>query len=165
VNTPSDSLPSADLQALYRDVVLRHNRAPSGRAPLPTADVGVVGENPLCGERLVLRWCHRHGRLDPICFEAEGSALLVASASILVERVGGRTRDEAERIGRAALDWIGGTAEESAVDLGELLALRPVRAHPNRLRAVMLPWAALQAGLEGRSRTSTELDRAGSIER
>ena len=44
-----------ELNDLYRDVILDHNRRPRNFGPLEPADASVEGFNPMCGDRLTLR--------------------------------------------------------------------------------------------------------------
>jgi nitrogen fixation NifU-like protein len=41
-----------ELNDLYRDVILDHNRQPRNFGPLEPADASAEGVNPLCGDRL-----------------------------------------------------------------------------------------------------------------
>ena len=43
-----------DLNDLYRDVIVDHNRNPRNFRPMPDATCSVEGDNPLCGDRLRL---------------------------------------------------------------------------------------------------------------
>ena len=44
-----------ELNDLYRDVILDHNRRPRNFGALERADASVEGFNPMCGDRLTLR--------------------------------------------------------------------------------------------------------------
>ncbi len=44
-----------ELNDLYRDVILDHNRRPRNFGALEAADASVEGFNPMCGDRLTLR--------------------------------------------------------------------------------------------------------------
>ncbi len=43
-----------DLNDLYRDVIVDHNRKPRNFRPMPDADRQAEGLNPLCGDRLTM---------------------------------------------------------------------------------------------------------------
>jgi len=44
-----------ELNDLYRDVILDHNRQPRNFGALEPADASVEGFNPMCGDHLTLR--------------------------------------------------------------------------------------------------------------
>src|SRR5271169_1714149 len=84
-----------ELNDLYRDVILDHNRRPRNFGPLEPADVAVEGFNPLCGDRLTLRLRMAGDRIEEIRFEGQGCAISTASASLMSEAVKGLTKARA----------------------------------------------------------------------
>jgi nitrogen fixation NifU-like protein len=84
-----------ELNDLYRDVILDHNRTPRNFGPLERADASAEGFNPLCGDRLTLRLNLADDTIRDIRFEGQGCAISTASASLMTEAVKGKTRDEA----------------------------------------------------------------------
>jgi nitrogen fixation protein NifU and related proteins len=146
----------ADLEALYREVVLAHNRAPRNfrRLPLPCQCTDAV--NALCGDRL--RICLRlddGGRLAEVAFEGSGCAISVASASMMTEAVTGRTQAQAlALVAEIGAMLAGGSASPPE---GDVAALAGVREFPSRVKCAALAWEALRASLaEGAQRVSTE---------
>src|SRR5208282_3982970 len=126
-----------ELNDLYRDVILDHNRRPRNFGPLEPADASVEGFNPMCGDRLTLRLRLRGGRIEDIRFEGEGCAISTASASLMTEAVKGKTRGEAlelfDRVHHLlTLDEPSAPGEEQ--DLGKLAALSGVREFPARVK-------------------------------
>src|SRR5258708_16567470 len=84
-----------ELNDLYRDVILDHNRRPRNFGNLDSADASVEGFNPLCGDRLTLRLKLHDDTISDIRFEGQGCAISTASASLMTEAVKGKSRDEA----------------------------------------------------------------------
>ena len=84
-----------ELNDLYRDVILDHNRRPRNFGPLEGADATAEGFNPLCGDRLTLRLKLADDTISDIRFEGQGCAISTASASLMTEAVKGKTRGEA----------------------------------------------------------------------
>ena len=83
-----------ELDDLYRDVILDHNRQPSNFGALDPADASAEGFNPMCGDRLTLRLRMNDGNaIDDIRFEGQGCAISTASASLMTEAVKGKTRE------------------------------------------------------------------------
>ena len=90
-----------ELNDLYRDVILDHNRRPRNFGPLEPADASAEGLNPLCGDRLTLRLKLAADKIADIRFEGQGCAISTASASLMTEAVKGKTRDGGARVVRS----------------------------------------------------------------
>ena len=147
---------SADLDALYRDVILDHNRHPRHYRAIAGGRRG-EGHNPLCGDRLTVYVRLKDGIIAEAAFQGFGCAIATASASLMAESVAGRTIAEAE----ALFERVRATmlAPESAPidDLGALSALAGVRKFPARAKCATLPWQALFAAVRSDDRSvSTE---------
>ncbi len=135
-----------ELNDLYRDVILDHNRNPRNFGPLQNADAQAEGFNPLCGDRLTLRLKLDGDTIADVRFEGDGCAISTASASLMTEAVKGKTRAEAldvfERVHRLL------TADDaSGADLGKLAALSGVREYPARVKCASLCWHTLTKAL------------------
>ena len=147
---------SADLDALYRDVILDHNRHPRHYRAIAGGRRG-EGHNPLCGDRLTVYVRLQDGIIAEAAFQGFGCAIATASASLMAEIVAGRTIAEAEALFERLRATI--LAPESAPidDLGALSALAGVRKFPARAKCATLPWQALFAVVRSDDRSvSTE---------
>jgi nitrogen fixation NifU-like protein len=136
-----------ELNDLYRDVILDHNRRPRNFGGLESADASVEGFNPMCGDRLTLRLKLADDTISDIRFEGQGCAISTASASLMTEAVKGKTRTQAltlfERIHRLLTDDAAPPDEE----LGKLAALSGVRQYPARVKCATLCWHTLSTAL------------------
>jgi nitrogen fixation NifU-like protein len=137
-----------DINELYRDVILDHNRRPRNFGQLEAADACVEGFNPMCGDRLTLRLKLDDGTISDIRFEGQGCAISTASASLMTEAVKGRTRADAmllfDRVHRLLTDDAAIVGE----DLGKLAALSGVREFPARVKCASLCWHTLSTALQ-----------------
>jgi nitrogen fixation protein NifU and related proteins len=135
-----------ELNDLYRDVILDHNRRPRNFGGLDPADASVEGFNPMCGDRLTVRLRMADDTISDIRFEGQGCAISTASASLMTEAVKGRTRAEAlqlfDRVHRLLTDDTA-TGDE----LGKLAALSGVREYPARVKCASLCWHTLASAL------------------
>ncbi|NJD30783.1 MAG: SUF system NifU family Fe-S cluster assembly protein [Gammaproteobacteria bacterium] len=141
-----------DLNDLYRDVIVDHNRNPRNFRPMPDADRHAEGFNPLCGDRLTLFVKLDGDRISDVSFQGSGCAISVASASLLTESVKGRTVPEAERLFATMHALL--TQDDAPVDvpsLGKLGALSGVREFPARVKCASLCWHTLDAALHRQS--------------
>jgi nitrogen fixation NifU-like protein len=135
-----------EVNDLYRDVILDHNRQPRNFGGLEPADASVEGFNPMCGDRLTVRLRMADDRISDIRFEGQGCAISTASASLMTEAVKGKTRAEAlqlfDRVHRLLTD-----DAARADELGKLAALSGVREYPARVKCASLCWHTLASAL------------------
>ena len=136
-----------ELNDLYRDVILDHNRRPRNFGALASADASVEGFNPLCGDRLTLRLRMAGDAIADIRFEGQGCAISTASASLMTEAVKGKTRGEALRLFGKVHNLLTDDAAPSD-ELGKLAALSGVREFPARVKCASLCWHTLVSALK-----------------
>jgi nitrogen fixation NifU-like protein len=136
-----------ELNELYRDVILDHNRRPRNFGGLEPADASVEGFNPMCGDRLTLRLKLDDDKISDIRFEGQGCAISTASASLMTEAVKGRTRADALRLFDRVHQLLTDDAAPPAEELGKLAALSGVREYPARVKCASLCWHTLSAAL------------------
>ena len=136
-----------ELNDLYRDVILDHNRRPRNFGGLDPADASVEGFNPMCGDRLTVRLRLNDDQISDIRFEGQGCAISTASASMMTEAVKGRSRTEALRLFDRVHQLLTDDAAPPADELGKLAALSGVRAYPARVKCASLCWHTLAAAL------------------
>ena len=95
--------------------------------------------------------------ITELSFQASGCAICLASASMMMELLGGETADEARRRSEQVLGAFHPGVEDGLSNLGDIVALGSVRAYPSRIRCVTLPWRTLTAALDREPNTvSTE---------
>ena len=121
----------ASEQDIYEDHVLDHYEDPYHRGPLSTATHGDEGNNPLCGDviEVALRLSD-DGKIEEAWFDGEGCVISQASASMLIEKIEGKTLDEIKSF----------SAEE-------MLQLFGPKLTPNRQKCCLLSWRVLQSAI------------------
>ena len=137
-----------ELNDLYRDVILDHNRKPRNFGPLEPADASIEGFNPMCGDRLTVRLNLSGDRISDIRFEGQGCAISTASASLMTEAVKGMTRAQALELFERVHALLTDDAAPPADELGKLAALSGVRDYPARVKCASLCWHTLSAALK-----------------
>jgi len=137
-----------DLNELYRDVILDHNKRPRNFGRLDPADATAQGHNPLCGDRLDVSVRLAGDRLEDLRFEGKGCAISVASASLMSEAVKGHTREEIARLFEVVHATLTQHDYSPPDTLGKLAALSGVREFPARVKCASLCWHTLNAALE-----------------
>jgi nitrogen fixation NifU-like protein len=137
-----------ELNDLYRDVILDHNRQPRNFGVLEPADASVEGFNPMCGDHLTLRLRLNQDTISDIRFEGQGCAISTASASLMTEAVKGKSRGEALKLFDRVHQLLTDDAAPPADELGKLAALSGVREYPARVKCASLCWHTLASALK-----------------
>src|SRR5215467_2199815 len=151
----------SNLDALYQELILEHNRRPRNYRVMEGADRVVQGRNPLCGDALTL-WLKLEGdRVTDASFQGSGCAISRASASLMTEAVKGKTREEADLLFERFHDLVTGKLDveknaEAKKALGSLRALGGVARFPIRVKCASMAWHALRSALNGGGDTSEE---------
>jgi nitrogen fixation protein NifU and related proteins len=140
----------AELQDLYQQVILEHNRSPRNFRQVPDANRQAHGDNPLCGDKIQL-WAKVTGDvIEDVGFLGSGCAISTASASVMTTVVKGKTVHEAERLFEAFHAMLTGQHEPDRQALGaKLVAFAGVKEFPARVKCANLPWHTLHAALRG----------------
>jgi nitrogen fixation NifU-like protein len=138
-----------ELQDLYREVILDHNRRPRNFGELADANHVVEGVNPLCGDKMTLYLRLADGKVQDVKFKGSGCAISVASSSLMTERVKGATVEASLALFDKVHDLLTGAGDASPEELDKLAALAGVREYPTRVKCASLGWHALKAALDG----------------
>lgn len=132
------------MRELYREILLDHFERPRNRRELEGARIEEHLNNPLCGDEVTVFANDHDGKLE-LSFTGRGCSISQASASMLTERLSGKSREEAEQEIEAFLEMM---RTEPNEELGELAALKGIVQTPNRIRCATLAWDALKNGLK-----------------
>lgn len=131
-----------DLDQLYQNIILDHNKRPRNCGALPDATHRAEGYNALCGDKVEVFLKITDDRIEAIQFEAASCAICQASASIMTEELVGKTIDEARAV-QEEVEGLLGDGEEVEQSDRELVALQGVRKFPSRIKCATLPWETL----------------------
>ncbi|MGA3007652.1 MAG: Fe-S cluster assembly sulfur transfer protein SufU [Opitutaceae bacterium] len=134
----------SDLDELYQQIILEHNRRPRNRGRMPTANRTAHGDNPSCGDQCTVFLRLDGDHIADIAFEGEGCAISQASASVMTTRLKGKTTAEAKSLFDEFHQII--TTGQASDELNDLAAFAGVHAYPARIKCATLAWrAALDA--------------------
>jgi nitrogen fixation NifU-like protein len=140
---------STELQDLYQEVILDHNRRPRNFRAL-VAGQKAEGFNPLCGDRITVYLTVDNGVITDVAFQGSGCAISKASASLMTESVKGKTVAEAQALFERFQQMITAPAEAPVDNLGKLTVLAGVRQFPVRVKCASLAWHTLRAAVDAR---------------
>ena len=137
---------SAELSALYQEMILDHYRRPRNKGTLEHPDASVEMKNPLCGDEIALQVAFDGDQVSDVKFSGRGCSISQASASMMTQLLKGKTRAEIESIRTRFRDlMLGNTAATD--ELGPLRALSGVARFPARVKCALLAWNALESAL------------------
>jgi nitrogen fixation NifU-like protein len=148
------SLPrsSAEIAALYQEMILDHYRRPRNKGTLDKADASVEMKNPLCGDEISLQVSFEGDNVSDLRFSGRGCSISQASASMMTQLVKGKSTEEIGAIRKQFRDlMLGNTPPADDTQLGSLRALSGVARFPARVKCALLAWNALESALSERA--------------
>ena len=148
----------SELDDLYQEIILNHNKRPRNYRKMPAATHHAEGHNPLCGDEVTVFLQIEGDTISDVSFDGQGCAISKASASLMTTRLKGKTLTEVRELAQDVRAMLAGT-DESVPDLetlGDLAALAGVRKYAVRVKCATLAWHTLEAALEGKDQVSTE---------
>lgn len=148
----------SELNELYQETILEHNKNPRNFREIAAADKIADGNNPLCGDALRVYVKMDGDTVADVAFKGSGCAISKASASMMTQTVKGKSREEAETLFEEFHRMVTGglDAESDENHLGKLKIFAGVLEFPARVKCASLSWHTLHAALQGESEISTE---------
>ncbi|MBI5325978.1 MAG: SUF system NifU family Fe-S cluster assembly protein [Ignavibacteriae bacterium] len=143
----------AELNDLYQQVILDHNKNPRNFGELESANHTAKGHNPLCGDQLDLYLLIIGDTISDIKFKGSGCAISKSSASIMTTLLKGKKIEEARVLFTKFHDVV--TADtDTEIDeeaLGKLAVFSGVREFPARVKCASLAWHTLLSALDNKT--------------
>jgi len=135
---------SADLNAMYQEIILDHYKNPQNAGLREPFEAEVHHVNPTCGDEITLRVHLNAEQVGDVSYDAEGCSISQAAASVMTELVIGRSLDEAMRVHASFLELMQGRGliepDEDVLEDG--VAFAGVAKFPARVKCALLPWMA-----------------------
>ena len=135
---------SAELDALYQEIILDHYKHPHHRGLRTPFEAEVHHVNPTCGDEVTLRVHLDGNRVVDVSYDALGCSISQASASVMTDLVIGKTVDEALGIHEEFLTLMQGKGlvEPDEEVLEDGIAFAGVAKFPARVKCALLGWMA-----------------------
>ena len=145
-----------DFDELYQEIILDHYKHPRNTCDLSHVPDSHLHENPTCGDSLKLEVSVQDNTVERMCFDGNGCAISMASASMMSELLSGKTRPEVKALIDEFIQVMQGeSGQETLSDWGDLVSLAGVARFPVRVKCATLAWHTLQASLRDKGETAT----------
>ncbi len=143
---------SAEIAALYQEMILDHYRRPRNKGTLENADASVEMKNPLCGDEIGLQVAFDGDSVRDLRFSGRGCSISLASASMMTQLVKGKGAEEIDALrNRFREMMLGDPSAVTDEKLGSLRSLSGVARFPARVKCALLAWNALETALAERA--------------
>jgi len=146
----------ADLNDLYQEVILDHNKRPRNFRVMEAPSHHAEGFNPLCGDQLSLTLRVDGNTISDVAFQGSGCAISKASASLMTDAIKGKSLDEADALFQRFHSMVTTPPAQPVENMGKLSVLAGVREFPVRVKCASLAWHTLKAALDRKELISTE---------
>jgi nitrogen fixation NifU-like protein len=141
----------SELDELYQEVILDHNKSPRNFRPMAHANRKAQGYNPLCGDQVTVYLQLEGGVIKDISFQGSGCAISKASASMMTAELKGKSEREARELFANVHDMLTGNAngaeKEGRKKVGKLAILSGVSKFPARVKCASLAWHTVNSAL------------------
>lgn len=144
----------AELDELYRGVILDHYRNPRRKGTLDGDHIHAEGLNPSCGDEFFLDITIDDGVVTDAAMDGQGCSISQASGSMMMDAIIGKPIDEIEQLAHKFRIMMSIEEGDNPVDeerpgsvLGDLEALQGVRKFPVRIKCADLAWVTLTDAL------------------
>ena len=147
-----------NLEDLYQEIILSHNKRPRNEGELDPHSHTAEGYNPLCGDKVNVYVRQNGDEIEAVQFTGELCAISKASASIMTKEIDGLSGKDLDAKIEEVLEMLTSKEEPDVdpFDLGELSALLGVRKFPARVKCATLAWHTLAAALRDEGKITTE---------
>jgi nitrogen fixation NifU-like protein len=128
------------LEELYQEIILDHYRRPRNKGKTEPVDLRARDSNPLCGDEIEITVRLDAGKVAEVKFDGHGCSISQASASIMTQKLAGKTPGEAQAFIESFLKMMRAEVPFGGRELGDLKALEGVLKFPVRVKCATLSW-------------------------
>ena len=141
----------SELDDLYQEVILDHNKSPRNFRAIAGANRRADGYNPLCGDQVTVFLQVEDGVIKDISFQGSGCAISKASASMMTTELKGKLEAAAHELFKNVHHMLTGEAgsDGGSEQVGKLAILSGVCKFPARVKCASLAWHTMETALKG----------------
>lgn len=163
-----------ELDELYQSIILDHYKHPRNAHSLECPTHSAEGYNATCGDELQVTLQLKDGFVHDIGFTGQGCAISQASASLMTQKIKGKSQEDALQYIKKIYAMLTDPSEQphnsdtptqsnkidlshpNSDELGDLIALSGTRQFPARIKCATLAWHTLESALCSKGKTPTE---------
>lgn len=139
-----------DLNSIYTELIMEHNQSGHNRREIMNADVIERGHNPSCGDDITLQLKFNGDIIEDAAYSGIGCAISQASASMMIDIIKGKSKDEALELVNS---FIGMIKKEISDDkmlekLEDAIVLKNISNMPARVKCAVLAWHSLKEAIK-----------------
>lgn len=135
---------SAELDALYQEIILDHYKHPHHAGLREPFEAEVHHVNPTCGDEVTLRVHLTGDTVTDVSYDAVGCSISQAATSVLTDLVIGRSVADALAVHQEFLTLMQGKGQVEPDEdvLEDGIAFAGVARYPARIKCALLGWMA-----------------------
>ena len=143
-----------ELKELYQEIILDHGKNPRNKGKCANYSHDAKAHNPLCGDKVhIYLKLDKERKIVDLSFEGEGSAISLASASILTDTLKGKELSFTKKISEDFLNMVKNKTKITINSLTEdqittITSLSGVQQFPMRVKCATMAWHTLLSALE-----------------
>ena len=147
----------SELDELYQEVILDHNKSPRNFRAMGDANRKAEGYNPLCGDQVTVYVKFEDGVIKDISFQGSGCAISKASASMMTSALKGKTEAQAQELFENVHGMLTGESnqQQGLNGVGKLAILSGVCKFPARVKCASLAWHTVNSALHGQTEAAS----------
>jgi len=142
-----------DLDSVYTELIMEHNKNSRNKHSLDNADLSEHGHNPSCGDDITLELKFDGDLISDAAFTGSGCAISQASTSIMIDLIKGKSIEEALELVETFIAMIKKDIDDQQElrKLKDAMALKNISNMPARVRCAVLSWHTLKEALKERN--------------
>ncbi len=135
-----------DLEEIYTNIIMEHSISTKNKHNLFEKDREEHGHNPSCGDDITLEIKFDVNIIKNLSYSGYGCAISQASASIMIDLLKGKSKEEAIKLIDIFLKMINGeNVEEAELKmLGDAKYLKNITKLPARIKCASLAWETMR---------------------
>lgn len=138
------------LNDIYTELIMEHNQSSHNKRNLVNPDTKELGHNPSCGDEISLELKFDGDIIEDAAFTGSGCAISQASASIMIDLIKGKSKEEALNLVETFIGMIKREikSEEELEILEDAIAFQNISNMPARVKCAVLAWHTLKESIK-----------------
>jgi len=141
-----------NLDSVYTELIMEHNKNSRNKHSLENADLSEHGHNPSCGDDITLELKFDGDIISEAAFTGSGCAISQASTSIMIDLIKGKSIENALELVETFIAMIKKEIKDQQElrKLKDAMALKNISNMPARVKCAVLSWHTLKEALDER---------------